>query len=343
MARPPRGNSTPPSFSDSAIRVKWSTSRAYDGPYPTVYKQFYKLETLHNACEKLLREQDRFFWTTLTSLAGGTSPLRSLQCDLLYEDTTRFVYDLALPSSSRKTPLIRLAVAKNHEECSIALEKEYNALIWVGKHIPDHAPTLHAYGHIYLPDRYRRREINREVFAYFYTIPYKLAPLYVASTTQLGPHGEKAFRYSNRDTEALKKRIITLLANCYDMGGSKGVLAEDLYPECFSVRAQTPVQPASLLLRQCPRMRTRLGPKQFMNALLLGYLRSGKTYMALAPINPADFHAALVDAVGAENAKMLCSSLLRRPATLKDTGSAKIPVELPGRAYIEALAEAAGI
>ncbi|NLV46951.1 MAG: hypothetical protein GXY07_20915 [Candidatus Hydrogenedentes bacterium] len=336
------GKSGSSRFSNGMIRVKWSTSLMYAGPYPAPAKRFFKFETLQNAVEKCLQEKDRFFWSGLNTLSNNL-PITSLQCDLIYEDALRLVYSLTLATQSRKLVYARLVIAKNHEECSALLEKECTALTILAERCPGGVAPVAARGVIFLPDRHMRREVSREVFAYFIKVPPGLTPLYVASATQFAPHGPKPARYSVKDTEVLKKSIVRVLAKCYEEKSGSGIVPADLCPECFAVQHPLPANNASSVLLQCPRVRKRLAPGYFMHALMFGILGTGKHRMALAPVNPEAFFDALTGAVGAEKAREWCRSLAHRRPGRDDLSPGEAAVELPGKDYLDALSAVAGL
>lgn len=342
--KPKRPGSSGPSRSTNlTVRVKWSSSLLYTGPYPVPVKRFFQLETLTHAIEKCLYEKDRFLWAGLKSLFNNL-PINSLQCDLIYEDSLRLIYALALASQSRKQAQARLVIAKNHEECSAILEKECAALTQLAARCPDTVAPVIARGVIFLPDRHMRREVNREVFAYICTVPTSFAPLYVASSTQFAPHGPKPFRYSIKDTEILKASMIGVIAGCYDEKSGTGIFPADLTPECFAAPHPLPQGNVAARLLQCPRVGKRMSPARMIHNLLFATLVSGKNRIPLAPIRPELFFDALTSAVDREKAIEWCNAfMIRHKGRRDDVSPDESAIELPGRDYIDVLVELAGI
>lgn len=308
----------------------------YAGPYPIPGKRFYKMETLSNAVEKCLQEKDRFIWAGLKS-AVNESSLASVVCDLVYEDAVRLVFSVTLATPARKNVHLRLVVAKNHEECSAAINKECATLAALHERNPQRVVPVAERGVIYLPDRHMRREINREVSAYMYKSPAALTPLYVASSSQLGPRGAKPLRFSLKETETLRKSIVGLLAGCYDEKSFTGVDPKDLTPECFAV--QSPGGDDAVLLVQCPRLRKRMPPGQLVQKLIFGTLGTGATRLAIAPTRPADFFQALARTVSPEKARKWCSAFISHQKTHAEDTRPERDIDLPGRDYFEILAE----
>jgi len=321
----------------SLLTVKWKSSLAYAGPYPSPGKRFFKMETLSNAVEKCLQEKDRFIWAGLKKAVGDAS-VTSITCDLVYEDAVRLVFSLTAATQSRKNIFLRLVVAKNHEECSAALSRECTVLAGLSERNPDRLVSIIERGFIFLPDRHLRREINREVAAYLCKAPLNLAPLYVASPSQFGPRGSKPLRYSLKETEAIRKSIICVLAGCYDDKTFTGVDPGDLSPECFAMEYPASAN-ASLLLIQCPRLRKRMPAGQLVQKLLLGTLATGKTRLAIAPARPGDFFEALAGVVTEEKARRWCASFLDHQKVRPDNARNDHDTELPGRDYFQVLSE----
>jgi len=309
----------------------------YAGPYPVPCKRFYQLETLHNAIELYVQQKERFLWTGLSSLAKGAG-ISTLGFDLVYEDPIRLVYALTITTQQRKRISARFIVAKNHEECSAALKKECATLGSLSERFPEGVVGPVQQGVLYLPDRHRRKEIEREVFAYLYPAPVDLTPLYVASPTQLGPHDPKPLRYSQKDTERIKLSIIGIVAACYDTNTRTGIDVEDLEPESFAV-SRSEGKKWSVFLTQCPRMRTRMPQGQLIQKLLFGVLRTGKNILPMAPARPEDFFDALSRAATVEAARDWCTAYLKFQENRFAPKSPNKEVSLPGGDYLDILAE----
>ncbi len=326
---------------ESNIDIKWNASLTYAGPYPTPGKRFYRLETLNNALQQYVHQKSRFLWAGLNSAVKGAG-IVSLLFDLIYEDTMRLVYRVTAFTSQRKRIPIRLVVAKNHEECSATLAREYGILGSLHSQAPGRIFLPLQQGLIYLPDRHHRKEVERELFAYLGTPPVELIPLYAASPSQFGPHGPQPLRYSVKDTEALKCALISLLAACYDEQAFSGIDINDLTPESFSV-VEGSEKRLSLMLTQCPMIRKRLPSGRFLQKLLFGTLRSGKTVMPVAPARPDQFFQALAKEITEEKARMWCRAFMDRYTRHLHPPQADQDIDLPGKDYVEALAASAGL
>lgn len=331
---PPR---KPAASSGPFLSVKWKNSLVYAGPYPIQTKRFFKMETFSNAVEKCFVERDRFLWAGLKS-ATGEAPVTSILCDLIYEDAMRLVFSLTAATQSRKNVFLRLVAAKNHEECSAAINRECSVLSALQERCPGRVPGIIERGFIFLPDRHLRREVNREVSAYLYRAPLNLAPLYVASSSQFGPRNPKPLRYSLKESDLIRRSIIRTLAGCYDDKTFTGVDPGDLGPECFAIEHPVAANP-SVSLIQCPRLRKRMPPGQLVQKLLFGILGTGNVRLAIAPAKPADFFNELAGAVTEEKARKWCGSFLDHQKTRPENARGDRDVELPGRNYFEVLSE----
>ncbi len=321
---------------DSGVRVAWSESLRFCGPYPTVYKRFYKLETLKNAVEKALREKDRFLFASIQRhLVCG--PPGVVKCDFVYEDALRLVFTLVASNKARKQVALRLVVAKNHEECSAQILAEYEVLTALHQRAPECVVEPCGHGMLYLPDRHHRREVNREVFGYFTKDAPGLSPLYVASNTQLAPHAPKPMRYSKKESEALKLALIRLVVRLYDEATATGVDPAGLYPECLAVpeRAQ---EDGRMLLLQCKQVRKRLYRHKLIHNLLFSVLKTGATVLPLAPARPDDFYDVLCALLPKDTARAWCQAFLAKASTMNAHEHEEL---LPGREYLAALGELA--
>ncbi len=323
---------------ENVMRTVWKESLSFCGPYPVVGKRFFKLETLVNALEKALMERDRFLHAGLQSLLGA-SHLASLESDLVYEDASRLVFSLSAANRLRKRALLRLVVAKNHEECSVKVRTEFETMQLLHQRVPEFVLAPHRLGNVFLPDRHHRTEVNREVFAYL-AEGSALAPLYVASSTQLGPREAKPRRFSAADTEALKASLVRLLTACYDPRSGVGLDPGSLSPEFFTARIARGSRP-ELLLMHCGRLRKGMRPAMFVRHLLFSTLRTGDIALPAAPAQPALFLKALSDGASAETARAWCRAFFAR----RGGGGAEMRLDPdspgPGREYLSALEELA--
>ena len=303
------------------------------GPYPTPSKRFFKLETLTSALEKMLLERDRFFYAELVSQLGNI-PLATVEGDLQYEDHLRLVFAISATNRVRKRAALRLCVAKNHEEHSAALRKEFEALNALHPRAPSRIIKPLRPGNIYLPDRYRRANVNREVFAYFTEAFPGTGPLYVASDTQLGPKGPQPKRFSIADTEALKISIVRLIAACHNESTFDGLDPADLAAEHLAIIKQGKAAPEAFLLH-CPRLRRRFRPDKMLLHLVFGALKSDRHALPLTPARPERLLEALTKVVGEDTARQWCAAMLKKAGHMD--GNAK--EDQPGRAYIDALTD----
>jgi len=318
---------------EASVRVAWKESLRFCGPYPVPQKRFYKLETLQNAVYKAMNERDRFLFSSLQSQLGGAPG--SLKCDLVYEDAIRLVFHINTSRKTGKQAAFRLVMAKNHEECSKQLLNEYETLKVLHQRAPEQVIEPCGHGVIYLPDRHRRREINREVFGYLTKEAAGLAPLYVASTTQLAPHDLHPLRYSKRDSELLKLALTRLAASLYDEADATGVDPAGLYPECLAA-CDNGRKADVLMLAQCRQLRKRFYRHKLIHNLLFGTLQTGGAVFPIAPARPERFFQALCDVVPEAKAKTWCQAFLDKAGYMNAHEHEAL---LPGRDYLAVLQE----
>lgn len=318
--------------------IKWSISLEYAGPYPRSYKRFYTLETLQNALLRGLKEHDRFIWGSWNKLAVNR-PFKYVHLDLVYEDNMRLLFHVTLGFHGRKGVLGRMVVAKNHEECSAYLRSEMTTLKELSVRSPRYVVCpLHG-GVIFLPDRHRRNEVVREVFAYTYKIPSRLVPLYVASSRQFGPRGQQVLRYSLQETNEIKKSIVKIIVSCYNPKSKTGISPEHVCADSFAYETPTKGNPPTIVLTQCPRITRHLAPWEIIQQLLISALKGEKCVLPLAPEQPLDFFNALMESISKEEARAWCEAFFDRIDLWRRVRSEKGIDELPGTDYVEVLRE----
>lgn len=315
----------------NTIHVAWKESMQFCGPFPVPQKRFYKLETFQNAVKKAVNDRDRFLFSSLQSNLKGAPG--SVKCDLVYEDALRLVFHVTAFRKASKPGNFRLVMAKNHEECSKQLLGEYEVLKLLHQRASQQVVEPCGYGIVYLPDRHHRREVNREVFGYLTKDAAGLAPLYVASATQIAPHNPKPLRYSKKDSESLKLALTRLVASLYDETDATGVDPAGLYPECLAASDNTQ-QAGQLMLLQCKQLRKRLYRHKLVHNLLFSTFKSGNTVFPIAPARPDHFFQALCEAVSEEKAKIWCQAFLDKSRRLETHEHEAL---LPGQEYLAVL------
>jgi hypothetical protein len=317
----------------NVVRTVWKESLEWCGPYPVSRKRFFKIETLISALEKALGERDRFFHAGLQA-AIKSAPLSSVRGDIVYEDSLRLVMAITATYRTNKQSSFRLVIAKNHQECSAALKTEYECLMRLSQRIPDGVIGLQACGTLFLPDRHRRKDFNREPFAYFTDNPSGAVPLYVASPTQLGPRSLQPRRFSLMDTEHIKCALAYFIAGSYDPKSGTGLDIASLTAENIAVQKKEKMP--RVLFISGGRMRKHLRPEVLVQQLLWGTLENEGVVFPLAPANPGHFFKALAEAATQEQAETWCRAFLRKVPHLE---AGLLQSTLPGRQYFEVLQE----
>lgn len=317
------------------IKLKWSETLRYAGPYPEKSKQFFRMETLQRALEKKLEEKDYFLYRSFKESLDGKTP-DSLAVDLIYENKSRLIFSLLIGSRQGKRAMLYLVMAKNHEEFSAALEQEYAAFQAPGMSGHNGFIPILRQGLIYLPDRHQRRDINRELFAWLFRLPGEWTPLYVASSTQWGPRGSEVRRFTVQETEKIKCELIRHLAAAYDPDQLEGVTPRQLSSDDLWVKKNKD-RSFSLAIVSCRRRDKKLRPGQFIASLLFGSFGAGQNRLPLAPARPENFRDALMKALPADHAAALLAAFFRQRSMHEKKLTPELKQLLPGADYLDAL------
>lgn len=310
------------------MACKWHNLVELTDPRGRAWRRFYKLETLASAVDKMVRDGDRFLHPVLEQ-EMGPGRLTQMTFTLADEDALRFIFHVKAANANRKRASLALVVAKNAEEASRRVALEYKHLKILSERIAkDMAAPLRA-GAIFMPDRYRRKEQNREIGAYLTRLPNHCEPLAIHRSGQYMSLGDRPHTFSKRETEALRQKMTAIIVAAYHPVKRDGIDTHQLDLSTFQVQRGNKGMP-SLKLFNCVHMQTRITPAKMLGFLLGDTWKSGGHESPYAPSEPEDFFDALVGVLGKETAVSWLGQYVR----LAKSGKVKGPdVE-----YLDALA-----
>lgn len=127
--------------------------------------RYYKLQTLQSALEHQLRTSDKFI---LASLRAQMGPARIASITFLFVDETksRFTFKMSAINTKGRRGTAALVVAKNEKEMTSATEADHRNLQSLGSKSRRNILRLLGSGTVFLPDRYRRKSQDREIFLF---------------------------------------------------------------------------------------------------------------------------------------------------------------------------------
>lgn len=265
-----------------------------------VLKRFFRLETLAASVEGMVRQKDWFIVPSVQSMLGP-SEVTSLAFHLFLETDTTLSFRLDAANARRKRASFMFVAAKNDKECSTAARNEHTNLGLLAARAPDAVARPFRGGTLYLPDRHRREDHNRVVFAYVTQWLPGHEPLTLENNLQLGALGARRHTFTIADTEEMKAQMASLIARAYDAKRRDGIAAAHLTPADFLVRRTARGLP-KLKLIACRRMAEKLSPAALLHELLSASWEAAGKRMPLAPSHPEALWESLVAALDRDTA-----------------------------------------
>ena len=283
------------------LRTTWDSGKIPYDKKAAGQDRFYKLETLANATDRMVRGHDRFIAPSVQGVLGPAA-LTSLAFQLHREETYKLVFRLRAANTRRKRGVFAYVVAKNHREYSALVEAEFGHLCALHRRAPAWVVQPHRGGAVFLPDRHRHTRHGREVYAY-------VTP-WLSGYTELGIHkngqflleGERPHTLKKAETEHVKRLIIELVLRTYDMGALRAINLRDMVPGDLMIK-QIPRGDFKLRLVSCRQLRARVPPDRLIHQILTASWPSAQEPLELAPAAPEDLVDALAKAAGGDTAR----------------------------------------
>ncbi len=299
-----------------------------------LYKGFFREETLEKATELLLVERDPLIQPAARRLLGET-PIGALHFDLVWENANRFLYTVEASNRLGGRATLGWMVARNHQEFGAVLRAGYEGLCQLNKVAPALASEPLGAAFVYLPDRYRRPEMGRELPVYLFRWPAReAAPLCVANPDQLSLAAAPRPRLMGRvETERIRFGLTELIVRGFRADKSVGLNLPALSPDDFlGWRSEGGV--ASVNLVFCRAREVHSSPGRYLQRLLSMTWPAPGGAFGVVPEDPARFFAAVCAAAGDDTARMWvaeCCGLFAGRAARAEKG--------PGARYVEKLRE----
>ena len=271
------------------------------------FKRHFNLETLASALERHLRTRDRFITPSIQQKLGAP-PLKSFTVELFQEGKFQLIFRVKALNVVGKSTTIGLVVAKNHKEYSEVAKKEHALLNILHDRVPKCVVEPMKGGYIFMPDRHRRKEHDREIYAYCTTWLGGYHELGIQKDLRLFINVAKPIPFTTAQTEALKRRMLEIILRTYDPVRRNCMAIPQLASGDFVVSKPTRTKKPQLMLIACRDMENRISPPQLIRRIIEAEWPWGKRVYRLMPSEPEEFVQALVNALGKEEAMTWLSS-----------------------------------
>jgi hypothetical protein len=280
------------------LTSKWQNLIELEDFRGKTWRRFYKLESLASALDKLIRERDRLMQPAVEQLLG-TGRISEYTFTLADEDALRFLFHVRVTDTTRKRANLVLVVAKNAEEASRRVQLEHKHLKILAERIPDVMAVPLRAGSIFMPDRYRRSEHNRDIAAYITTHHGGYVPLSIHRNGQYMACGAEPYTFTKRDTELLREKMVSIIVSAFHPIKRDGMDTHQLDPSSFLVHRGGKGAPG-LKLANCVHMQTRLTPAKVLGFLLTDTWKSRGLESPYVPEDPDRFFHAVCEGAGRE-------------------------------------------
>jgi hypothetical protein len=313
----------------SGPQIRWD-------PFPEMlddrgrpFKRAFQLETMASAIERRIRTSDRFILPSIETILGQ-GKISTLSFKLAHEDRRRLIFDIRALNARKKRGRFSLVVAKNPVAFSDILEIEFKNLQGLSGRAPDSLLEVYRGGKIFLPDRHRREENGRELYAYVAGSVTNSSPLGVGRNGQLVTRNPKLHTFTRKATEELKGLILDGVLGSYDPEKCACIAIDDLGLSDIFVQT-TRHGKHKIRIVSCPKVLTRVSPVRALRLILATTWRSEDVAISLALEDPGALFAQVVRSWGAAAAADSLGALLRGN---KGQRGSELPPE-----YFAALAE----
>ena len=283
------------------------------------FKRFYKLETLGNAIEYMIKQgNDRFILPAIQQKLGPAT-VSSLHFSLIQENRHRLVFRLRAGNSRKKQTNFALIAAKKNLKDSTLVADEHATLRTLFTRCTKHIVQPFRGGTVYLPDRYRRADKGREIYLYLTQWLPGYQPLGVNSNTQCMVNTEPRHTFSKIQTENIKAKIIEIILCTYDEKMQNLMALPDIQGGDFYVK-HVPKGMPLVKLSASRKLYEQAKPGQILSSLLnASWSCGGDQHFQLAPETPELFWVSVQKALGKDIAPVWIRDLLRFTSRMRKT------------------------
>ena len=282
--------------------MQWSNFIQFYDFQGKPFRRFYKLETLANAIEKQIMERGGIIVSSAQEVLGPT-PLASIKFELFQEGAYQLIFRVLVANRKRNRETFGLVVAKNETELSAVTKNEDRNLTLLHARAPRHVVETYRGGTIYLPDRYRRREKEREVYAYVTRWPTRHYELGLRRNQQFFINDKEKHSFTREETERIKQRIVEIVVRTYDAGRRNCMAMPDIASGDFVVTRPKGGSPRVKLIA-CREILRNVRPARLIHEIVSAKWTSAGKSFYLQPSDPKWFFEAVLNASGKERGRL---------------------------------------
>lgn len=290
-------------------------------------RRFYNLETLASATEKQIAERRGVVISCIRRLLDLT-PIAMLEFELFQEGAYQLIFKVRATNINQRKITFSLVVAKNSAELSSVAKAVYGNLLSLNKRAPKLVVKPYTEDTIYLPDRYRRKEHAREIYAYTTEWPGGYHELGVGRNHQFFMNTTKRHVFSRQETERLKQRMIEIIVRTYDPVRHECMAMPQITSGDFVVTAPRGAPPPRLKLIACRNISRRMTPAKVIDRIAGEKWNWAGRPLRLLPADPADLFEAFTNALGTRSASNWLSAYTEGVARKKFHQRRALPLAL---------------
>ena len=260
------------------------------------YKRHFKIETLTNAFSKQVRTNDKFVLSTIRQVLGNNAAT-NIDAELVQESRYRLTFRLRVQTEKRKQATFGLVIAKNSNEYSELTRLEHSLMRILHERIPKLTVEPYKGGTIFLPDRHRRKEHDRDIYAYMTAWSSGFHELTLQNDLKFALKSNRLERMTHTQTQSAKRRMVEIILRSYDPG-RRNAMSIPLNPVDSFIAAKPTKGNPQIKLCACTDMQNRVSPAKLIHRIVGAEWNVRKQIHALLPDDPEQFVQALHNALG---------------------------------------------
>jgi len=315
-----------PEAASKGPRVRWKGFRPLYDFWGHEIKRFYKLETLASAVEWSLQTRDRFILPSVQDLLGPGA-VTTLSFELFQEGKFQLIFRLKAGNARRKEGFLAFVVAKRTGDFSVVAAAEHRNLEMLNARARGHVVRPFRGGNLFLPDRHRRAEHGREVYAYLTQWLNGYHELGVAENLHFIMNIVPRHTFSLAQTDALKGNMIEIIARSYDPRKGECMEMPQIASGDFVVTPPGKSGPR-LKLIACRRFLKHVTPAKLIHKLASASWPWGDRTLYLMPEDPDIFFESILAAAGEESARAWLTQYADAVSAHRMPEPETLPVEL---------------
>lgn len=280
------------------IKVKHTEPRM--DPEGNEHRRHYQIETLTNALSKQIRTNDRFVQPSIRQVLGNVQ-IKSIDLELAEESKYRLVFRVKVSAMNRAQATFGLVAAKNAQEFSELTKKELTLMRILHERMPKLVVEPLKGGTIFLPDRHKRKEFDREIYAYMTAWNSGYHEIGVQANGNFLLQSPSPARLTPAQTQAAKRRMVELILRTYDLT-RRNAMSIPIAPFGDFIISKPAQGTPQIKIGGCTDMQNRVSPAKMIHRIVTAEWTVRKKVHRLMPDDAEELVQALTNALGKEEA-----------------------------------------